>query len=289
MRLYYTSDLGKRTVFGMVRDLPDTPYLLTTATGIHGITSNPFLQTAYGQDGALLTGAQLQPREFTLGGFITRGVAENRIELLSVMNPRVSGYLLLERGNFRRTLRCTVIRAPYFNAKRGDTFQIDFVAANPYWRQADDTQQDIASVVPMFEWPLDIPAEGISFGERTTNPVVSVQNDGEATVGMLVRFIARGSGVTNPRIYNELTGEQLRMNLTMVAGDVIDIHTGYGEKRVICYPAGGDAYNGMHLLEKTNLTFLQLAPGTTLLHFDADSAVDLLDISIYFSPGYLGV
>lgn len=99
-------------------------------------------------------------------------------------------------------------------------------------------------------------------------------------------FRALGT-VTNPELLNIDTGEYIRLLTTMSAGDELRVYTHFAGKRVV-QVVGSTVTNAFSLLD-TNSTFFQLAAGTNTLRYDASVNMELLEVSIYFRPQFLGV
>ena len=83
------------------------------------------------------------------------------------------------------------------------------------------------------------------------------------------------------------TQEFIKMNVTLDAGDVLSISTGYGRKEVSLKRRGivSNAFRYMDV----DSTYLQLAAGDNLFRYDAESNLENLEVSIYHDDLYLGV
>ena len=73
----------------------------------------------------------------------------------------------------------------------------------------------------------------------------------------------------------------------MSAGEELRVYTHFAGKRVV--RVTGQAESSAFSLLDTDSTFLQLAAGRNLLRYDADTNMDLLEVSIYYRPRFLGV
>jgi hypothetical protein len=73
----------------------------------------------------------------------------------------------------------------------------------------------------------------------------------------------------------------------MANGDVIDIYTQFAGKKVV-KTSGGTTSNAFSLLD-VGCTFLQLSVGENLLRYDADSGLDQLEVSLFYSPAFNGL
>ena len=291
MQLIYYNDRNEHLILTNDGNTTLTPILLTEVDGIHGLDSDVRMIRHYGQDGETIIDSTLERREITISGKIVRDVVETRKRMLEIMNPKLQGALTLQRGSFVRFLAVKIDMAPRFSVRDGSTFRVSFVAGNPYWMSTFETRQDIAVWEAMFEWPLDIPETGISFGERSEILISDINNPGEATVGMRVVFRAERN-VQNPTLTNVRTGKRMRVVINMAVGDELTITTGYGDKSVMLRRAGAsEPVNAVNYLDIADpeFEFLQMAPGSNLLRYDAGYGSDSMLVSIHFTPGFLGV
>ena len=99
-------------------------------------------------------------------------------------------------------------------------------------------------------------------------------------------FSALGT-VVNPELMNVDTGEYMRLLASMQAEEEIHIYTHFAGKRVVSEL--NNIYKNAFSLLDVNSTFLQLAVGTNTLRYDAGDGLELLSVSLYYSPYYLGV
>ncbi len=291
MKLIYTNSAGGSVTFATDDDLRGADILLKEADGIHGLQADVQLVTQYGQDGGTPVSSQLKPRSITLGCKIIRNVIATRLALLQVMDPKLKGVLTLQRGSFERRINCEIEEAPAFERRGGDSFTVDLIAPAPYWMDSAAQRREMATWTDLFEWPLDVPEEGISFGERDTAQIVNMVNPGQATVGMRIE-IAAAHTVLNPSISSVTTFKRMRVKLEMHGGDKLTIGTGYGEMFALLRRAGSASdENAMRYMDiaDPNFAFLRLVPGDNLLRYDADSGAEGLDITVHYVPGYLGV
>ena len=163
---------------------------------------------------------------------------------------------------------------------------IDLLAPSPYWQDLSESRNDIAKWQKAFKFPLMIPQEGVPVGYREPSLIVNVFNKGDVKADLKIEFRAKGS-LSKPSLLNVNTKEFIKINKDMVAGEVITITTGYGNKKVIKYLNGitENIFNHLDL----ESTFLYLYQGDNLFRYDCESGLDNLEVTIYFTPKYLGV
>ena len=125
-------------------------------------------------------------------------------------------------------------------------------------------------------------------GLKQPSLIINAENDGDVETGIRIEFKARGT-VTNPSLFNVETREYIKINKTMVDGEVIMVNTNYGKKKIESI-LNGVTTNILNLIDLgMGDSFLQLDVGDNLLRYDADINMNNLEINIYFNPKYVGV
>ena len=163
------------------------------------------------------------------------------------------------------------------------------VALNPFWREETETREDIATWIGGFEFPVPDGLElydGWEIGYRQPSLIVNVYNSGDVKSGIRIEFRAIGA-VTNPVLLNVDTREFIKLNISLVAGDVLTVSTGYGEKAVKLN-RGGTITDAFRYLD-VDSSYLQIAVGDNLFRYSADANAENLEVSIYHNNLYLGV
>lgn len=121
---------------------------------------------------------------------------------------------------------------------------------------------------------------------RQPSLIVNVYNSGDVKSGIRIEFRAIGA-VTNPVLLNVDTREFIKLNISLVAGDVLTASTGYGEKAVKLN-RGGTITDAFRYLD-VDSSYLQIAVGDNLFRYSADANAENLEVSIYHNNLYLGV
>lgn len=262
-------------------------------TGIADVFNDIYSISSMGQDGDTDVGSRIEPREIEILGSINERkrdrILEYRRLMNRVLNPQYAGTLTYDYGDFRRVIDCkvdTATKIPH------DAIFQDFTlllkCSNPFWRKEGKTRNDIATWMGAFEFPVEIPfLEGWEIGYREPSLIVDVLNEGDVKTGIRVEFRALGE-VLNPIILNvDRQDEFILINMKMLAGDVLVVNTGYGEKEVTLTRNGvtTDAYRYLD----PDSTYMQLVAGDNLFRYNASSNLENLEVSIYHDDLYLGV
>lgn len=284
-RLIYVNEKGQKIEFSLF-----SPFFLNKIEGIDGLTNTIYKTKGLGQDGNTILGSTLEGRPISVFGAILENTTVNRTKLLSVLNPKLRGRLYYtNHGNAEKCIDCIIENAPKIGADFIPEFLINFYCADPYWQDITENKTEIALWKAKFRFPLIIPKKtGIIMGLKQPSLIINAENDGDVETGIRIEFKARGT-VTNPSLFNVETREYIKINKTMVDGEVIMVNTNYGKKKIESI-LNGVTTNILNLIDLgMGDSFLQLDVGDNLLRYDADINMNNLEINIYFNPKYVGV
>ena len=182
-----------------------------------------------------------------------------------------------------------VIRKGVGIKSKRNEFDLQIECLNPFWREEEETKEDIASWVAAWHFPCVIEKDSTKsmiYGYRAESVIVDCYNEGDVSTGMRIRFTALGT-VSNPILLNVDTEEFIQINATMKTGDVIEINTKYGSKGTKLIRDGVETDYFRYI--DVDSTFMQLAIGDNMFRYDAASGVNSLEVSIFYSKEFLGV
>lgn len=264
------------------------PYFLEKLDGIGSIRNSINTFKAPEQDGAFYVSSTLDMRNITIEGTIVAASQAEAYELrkyfLRFFSPKKLGVLLFRD----RQISCVVEEAALTVSirERIPKFFLSLLCPSPFFETLDEVRQELASWDALLEFALEIPVGGLEFGSRQPSQIIAVDNIGDVPCGCEIIFKASGT-VTNPELLHMNTGEFVRILATMNNGDEFHVYTHFAGKRVVSI-IGGIESNAFYLLD-TDSNFFQLVPGINDLRYDASTNLELLDVSVYFSPQFLGV
>lgn len=252
-------------------------------------------------DGSHYQNTKLDNRDYDIPFFIhrkgngTEWIEEKRAEAYRVFNPTTNPMRIdfATKSGRAYYLDANLEGSPTFlQGFENDNHEwlrglLQFSSGDPYIYESDSKAIDIALWQPSFEFPLEIPVEGIEMGYRARSLIANVFNDGQDETGMNIRFRALGS-LSNPSLLNVNTYELLRLNMDLEGGDVVDIST-YKGRRSITLTRMNAETNVFNRLDFQNSTFLQLSVGDNLFRYDADEGIDNLEVSMTYTPIRIGV
>lgn len=260
-------------------------------TTSHGVDNHSY--KGAGQDGSYYLGNTLDERDISLKVYLIGRSKEHydqlKTELYQVFNPKLGEGHLIQTDDFKtRKIKCVVDKIPFLVEINGQTGKVnlELLSNNGFWTDINEQRHEIVLWVPNFSFPLSLPTEGIEIGYRSEILTANANNTGDVASGMRIVFKALAT-VVNPSLYNVATKEIIKINTTMLKGQVITITTGYGNKKVLSHMAGTET-NLFNSLDKESV-FLQLMPGDNLFGYDALDGIDYLAVTIYHANRYLGV
>jgi len=262
------------------------PFFLTKLDGVGRIRQTVNTFHAPDQDGAFYISSTLDMRNITIeGNILAHSVDESfeyRKQLIRIFTPKQRGTLIY-RG---RQIHCIVEEAGFTvgNITRAPAFFISLLCPSPFWEALEEIREELASWQENFFFPLEIVPPGIELGIRQPSQIITIDNEGDVACGCEIVFKATGT-LDTPELLNMDTGEFIKINAVMTAGDEIHVFTHFAGKRVTKIIGTAES-NAFQLLD-VGSTFLQLAAGRNTLRYDAADHIDLLEVSIFYRPLYL--
>lgn len=149
--------------------------------------------------------------------------------------------------------------------------QLQYEANNPFWYSSVEIVETFQAVDPLFIFPFTMStAAPILFGNILPSNTAINEGQVEAPVTIIIT-----GACTNPRIDNLTTGEFIKFkNLTMVAGDILEVDTTFGQKKVLL--------NNQNVFNKLDFssTFFNLKIGENSIDFSDD--IGAATATIYF-------
>ena len=279
-------------------------FILQNATGVLDADADLFTTGGALSDGVVWQGSRIKERNIvlTLRDKPNGDHATNRARLFSVFRFKEEGIVTVSNENgVARSIAAVVENVKPELKNRSHSYQISLICPNPYWSDESTQEVDVLSWVPGWEFPVtvfddsglfEIPADTaeedvFEFGGRTESIISDLVNGGDVDCGIVVVFSALGN-VSNPGILNPDTGEILRVNIDMAAGDTLEVDTRYGHRTAVL-DTGGTRSNVFRLIDPDSV-FIQLKPGVNHIKAQSGSADTAdLDISIFFDNLYHSV
>lgn len=281
-KLIYINEKGQQIEFSVW-----SSFFVVNLEGINGLSNIIYTSKGVKQDGESIISDNLDIKNIVIEGTIKDNKDVNRYKLIKALNPKTTGELIYENGLNKRKITCKVDKIPSVTNDKKPKFLISFYCANPFWQEIKENKQDIALWKGSFHFPLRIPKiKGTIMGFKEPSLIVNVENKGDVSCPMKVEFLAKGT-VINPSIFNVNTREFIKVNKTLVAGEKITIDTDFENLSVMSYLNNVET-NAFNFID-VDSEFMELEVGDNLFRYNADSGLDRLEVSIYYTPKFLGV
>lgn len=291
-KIIFTNSRGQSIEIGET-----APFILVSVDGLGDVAALNTTQKSSYQDGTTLINSSLEERfiSMQISAFAptVSELSETRQKISSIFNPKLKeGVLQYIYGDEVKVINAVADHVPIFPSGKENrsgnhqTVMITLRCPNPYFREVADIKTEIAFWESNLQFPLEIVEEGIEMGVRSPSLIVNVANEGHVDTGMIIKFKALGT-VVNPSLVNVNTREYLKINRTLIAGEVITVNTNSGKKRI------ESNQNGVTTNIFNNIvfgsSFLQLSIGDNLFRYDAEQNLEALEVNIYHSPQFVGV
>jgi phage-related protein len=262
-------------------------YQIASIDGLTPSKANINTTTIAGMNGARFKSSYIQARNVVITVAVQGEVEKNRLHLYNFFGT--GQWCKLYYSNSSRDVYCegyceTVDGSLFVMSQR---IQISILCPDPYFRSLTEIVSDISKEFANFEFPFSIDEEGKEFSIIDEHREADVYNPGEIACGVIIRMYAEADGIENPIIRNVLTGEYLGVEVTLDQGDVLEINTNKGQKKITKYidAVPQNEINGL----MNGSTWFQLEPGLNRFYYEADSLDLFLKIEFLHNILYEGV
>lgn len=238
-------------------------------------------------NGVKFKSSKLNEREIVLTIKINGDVEQNRLNLYHYFGT--GRYCKLYYSNDSRNVYCEghveTIECDLFVID--ETMQISIICENPYLFALKNMTMDISKTFSNFEFPFSIDENGVIFSSFDFHRQAQVVNMGELETGIIISLKAKSDNIQNPIIYNAVTGQFLKLNITVNNGDEIIINTNRGKKSVKKI-IDGVVSNAMNTFVAGS-TWLSLNAGSNFFTYTADTNEEFLYVDFEYNTLYEGV
>lgn len=238
-------------------------------------------------DGAVFNSSRLGMRNIVLTIAPLNSVEKSRINLYTYFKSKQYIKLYLE-NNTR-----SVWIDGYIESIDGDLYsdmeqmQISIICPDPFFKDTETGRYTFSNVVSLFQFPFAIEeTPGVPISELSEYVQIAITNNSDDETGVIIHMMVNGV-VTNPTIYNMTTNENFSLNISLQAGDEINIDTRRGKKSVTLTR---NAVTTNILNDMTqDSEWLNLIVGDNVFSYTAASGSQNLDITVLLQPIYEGV
>lgn len=216
-------------------------------------------------DGAKYNSAKVNMRQINIAFAIEYQASLNRINVYKVLKSK-QAVRLYYVGDYRDVFIDGYIQSidiSYFEMKQIVTCSI--LCPAPYFNEAQSIINEMQNIINSFHFPFaSTESPQIVFGYFNSDIELYVENNGDVECGLIIELYARSS-ITNPKIFDYVTGEFFGLDITMQTADLITIDTRQGNKSVTLLRSGTESNIFNYIMK--NSTWLQLAAnGSTFVY-----------------------
>lgn len=260
---------------GAVLDLLNNKkyFILTKTSNFHGVDTDIITSESPYLDGAIIDHVKANPRGISMTFNLVPDIKRSIDFFTSYVKSKQWVTLTETEGGMSRKIEGIATLNPYSRMESMCKIELSIYCGQPYWRDAQDIVSGISMYIALLNFPhekgqyftaVDGKKGGRVFSVIDTNAEKTIENDGDASVGMTIHATALGD-VSNPRIScssGDQVGWYMQMNIDLKENDELEICTERGNKYITLNGSG--TYNGvplLSLLEFVGEDWLQLETG----------------------------
>lgn len=269
-----------------VYDDPDV-YLID----IKGLSPEGKINTATnaGYDGSTFVSDEIPERTIDMVlGFRCDDAEEAKERLYSIFTPKSIGTLIYESDVKKRKIEYRAIKVEACLSEYPMKVQVSLTCTNPFFMDLNPTTAYMASSLPAWEFPFEIPANN-SFEFETVNDgglISSIENKSNIEVGCVWKIKALAN-ISKPKIVHLKTYQWFEVDLQLQNGDILEINTKLGNE-AITLTRGQNTMNVFnHLVYGSD--FLQLFPGQNEVRYTNEGDSPEMTVICCFENAYGGI
>lgn len=206
-----------------------------------------------------------------------------RAKLISFLNPKAQGTLYVTRSNITRRIYCQLATKPEFEQPNALlSVSVVLKCPQPYFLDETDTSPQYLTFVPTLNFPITfLPSAGMTTGIQITSDIITINNTGDAEIGIICEITADKGSITNPKITIDGV-EYVRVIKALEIGDSLTINTNPGKKDI--------QFNGAsEFIYDITSIFFSVPVGEHTIQISADAGVTNANSSFTYALKYLGV
>lgn len=243
------------------------------------------------QIGEYIISSSVSSRQIDLIGYI---IGESKLDLelkksklINIINP-LQNIDLIVNNNKKITVKA--LSTVQWGAKWENNnnkfckFVISFLAPSTLW---EDLEPSIVTFSPWeneFIFPFSIPSIGMIFGHKVQDKYTTIFNENNISLGCTFTLTSLAK-VVNPTIINVVTGEKMKLNITIQPKDEVIIETKFDSKKITL-----NGNNAINIFDFLNSEWLMINPGeNTFTYTTENNADDDLNIQLEFYNSYWGI
>lgn len=246
----------------------NSPFTITEIQGLNPPSATINTSELALIDGAKFNSAKLNMRSMNVAFAIEYQAAKNRLEVFKVLKSK-QYVKLYYNGQYRQVMIEGYIESidiTYFEMKQIVTCAI--LCPSPYFMEAQEVINELQTIIGAFHFPFASTEEPeLVLGYISNDVGITITNDGDVDCGLIIELFAN-QPVSNPKVFNYITGDFIGLNYSMQEGDLITIDTRKGQKSVTLLRNGVETNLFNYVIK--NSTWLQLSANGDTFVYEAD-------------------
>jgi phage-related protein len=237
-------------------------------------------------DGSKVNSVKVESRNIVLYIKPENDIEKNRIKLYSFFSTSMEVTLHFKNHSRNVYISGVVETCELCQFDFPQMIQVSIICPDPYFNDVKEATMEFSNVIPSFEFPFSIPAEGVEFTRYLINNRKSIVNESDINTSIVIVLYASGK-VTNPIIYDVTHDKHIKLNMEMQYKDTITIDTNM-KKMSITMQRDGVTSNILGYMQPDSNWFV-VTPGDNVYAYDCDEGVSSLHISFKIPVKYGGV
>ncbi len=237
-------------------------------------------------DGSIFLQSKIEQRNIVLTLQVLSDFEANRRRLYDIFKIKQKGVLtlVLDDRTVSIEAHCESIEiVPTLWPLRA---MISLICPQPYFEAEQPVILEMSSIQSTLQFPLSLSLSGMAMGNLFPSTAINAFNQGDIPCGFTVRFECVAP-VENPKLIHVATGENLQLLMTLTPGQIVEITTELGKKRIE-EVQGSQRINLFHTLSLGS-TFFQLNEGDNVLFATSDAGSSSLLTQLSYRPKTSGV
>lgn len=268
-----------------------SPFLLQDAIGLYEAKFNVAQSENTNKNGSTYYGSRQATRNIVLTLSYSSDKRTARDALYALFRPDLVGTLSYFDDDDERIIDYVVENVyvdPEYDRR---TATVSLICPDPLFKSGTEYIVNIATWMSNFEFLHEFSEDGEELGYQNASQTGTIENASSVS-GTGVEIVLEVSGtVTNPSIYNIENGQHITLGdsnntLTLLAGDVVTITTGVGNKHIYLTSGGTTTEINEYLTEDSE--FITLLIGTNTIGYTADSGEEYMALTVTYRYEYLG-
>lgn len=282
-RLIFTNANGKTIDFSQITDTKIINVTgLEMTKGIVSESSNPNI------DGVSISHIQRDKRNvlITLAQY-GASVKKIRQDIYSVLSGKQKGVLRFIDDTKDVSTTAIIEDIDPLQWTLTPTLSISILCESAFFESTTAKTTKIVSIENNLSFPLQLTAEGQEFGRIQSVSELYLENNGQEVTPCHIKLIFSGT-VENPVVTNTTTGLYFSLSGSYNSGQIIDIYSDVGKKRVILTDIDGTERDLFSFVSFSS-DWLSLALGQNQFMLSASSGLSNMSAEIEFKELFYGV